>query len=540
VSLRPDGTRTLSPADRDRLAHVQQVLTANPTARVTVDPIPETLAALSALATPGSPTPDSLRAAIAARPVLASTLVDVDVDQWLAAGLRDQLERQRQLALDALANDKVLHTNPAPDGATWVVRHPLGPTSRSELQSLDAPPVTRLVVPSGAVGPVEARGLSAGDALDAGLQPFDIAHPGGATRAVLADERLAGRLVATDNAIVNSQAALADLAILACGSKSANHCNGLPRNGRGVAMVVPDDVRAIDALDRVLRSLTGGTPIVQLADVGGLFMLPAATAPRSATPVVRTYTTPAPPSGGGLGDYPRQLDETATRVGAYRSMLVPPPPDPATDASPIPDPGETTPTDRADRLFQRLDVAAATNGVAPPSAYVDEVGRQTAAVFDAIQAPAHEPITLTSTDGEIQVVLENDLDHPVTVEVQLSSDKPLFEAGARFTTVMHQLPPKSTSSSVRVRVHAVGSGSFPVDVRVLSPDERTVLRSTRIEVRSTVVSGLGLALTVAAGVFLLVWWGRHFRDARRARKLVDVDEVEQAVAMATGEVPAIR
>ena len=53
------------------------------------------------------------------------------------------------------------------------------------------------------------------------------------------------------------------------------------------------------------------------------------------------------------------------------------------------------------------------------------------------------------------------------------------------------------------------------------------------------VSSVGLALTIAAGVFLAIWWARHFRDARRARKLVDVDDVEAAVAIASGEVPAV-
>jgi hypothetical protein len=43
-------------------------------------------------------------------------------------------------------------------------------------------------------------------------------------------------------------------------------------------------------------------------------------------------------------------------------------------------------------------------------------------------------------------------------------------------------------------------------------------------VRSTAVSGFGLFVSVIAGLFLLVWWGRHFRHTRRARALVAADE----------------
>ena len=45
--------------------------------------------------------------------------------------------------------------------------------------------------------------------------------------------------------------------------------------------------------------------------------------------------------------------------------------------------------------------------------------------------------------------------------------------------------------------------------------------------RSTAFSSLGLVLTICAGFFLMAWWIKHFRDTRRARKLVDADEVER-------------
>jgi hypothetical protein len=50
---------------------------------------------------------------------------------------------------------------------------------------------------------------------------------------------------------------------------------------------------------------------------------------------------------------------------------------------------------------------------------------------------------------------------------------------------------------------------------VTSIDGELVIQSTRVRVRSTFVSGVGVFLTVGAGVFLAVWWLTHFRRRRR-------------------------
>ena len=52
---------------------------------------------------------------------------------------------------------------------------------------------------------------------------------------------------------------------------------------------------------------------------------------------------------------------------------------------------------------------------------------------------------------------------------------------------------------------------------IVTPDGRITLGRTRITVRSTALSGVGVVLSVGALVFLLVWWGRHTLDARRGR-----------------------
>jgi hypothetical protein len=54
-----------------------------------------------------------------------------------------------------------------------------------------------------------------------------------------------------------------------------------------------------------------------------------------------------------------------------------------------------------------------------------------------------------------------------------------------------------------------------MDVRVTSPDGALLLDRSTFDVRSTAISGVGLVLSVGAGLFLAVWWARNWRKSRR-------------------------
>ena len=60
---------------------------------------------------------------------------------------------------------------------------------------------------------------------------------------------------------------------------------------------------------------------------------------------------------------------------------------------------------------------------------------------------------------------------------------------------------------------------MPLDIQLTSPDERLDLGRSRITVRATAVSGVGIVLMGAAAAFLAVWWTRTIlRDRRRAKR----------------------
>jgi hypothetical protein len=160
--------------------------------------------------------------------------------------------------------------------------------------------------------------------------------------------------------------------------------------------------------------------------------------------------------------------------------------------------------------------------VAMSSVWTGPQGRRRAAqelgVIDAsisqyvhlIRGPQQTTITITA--------------RPITVRVRLKSEKLFFPQGSdRVLT----LPPHNTTTRFAVETRA--SGTFPLDVIVSSADGGIPFQTTRFTVRSTVVSGVGLFLTLGAGLFLAGWWANHYRRRRRG----------QREARASGSVPVV-
>jgi hypothetical protein len=75
------------------------------------------------------------------------------------------------------------------------------------------------------------------------------------------------------------------------------------------------------------------------------------------------------------------------------------------------------------------------------------------------------------------------------------------------------LPPQNTTKTFPVQTRA--SGTFPLNVSVTTRDGHLPIRDARYTVRSTVFSGVGVFLTIGAGLFLAIWWITHWRRSRR-------------------------
>jgi hypothetical protein len=330
---------------------------------------------------------------------------------------------------------------------------------------------------------------------DAPYETFDVTDSTAAPiRAIATSDALVTRLTETSDPVLNGHLVLADLALTWTTTGS---------DPRGTVLAIPDDLtvpaKTYDAMldglaDRGDSSNAGA--MVSPVSVDDLFRVTGVARGRAGNPLVREYNAEVP---GSLGDLPQRAASTRSTAASYRTML----------------PADTAAADRLDR--QVLVSEAASLDAAASNAYLDGVTGFISEQFAGIVAPDNQRVTLTAEEGELPITVENSLDYEVLVEVSVTSVKLEFpEGNSRQVT----LPPAS-STRVTVPVSSRTSGAFPVEVSVRTPDDQLRIASARFTVRSTAISGIGLILSISAGLFLLLWWGLHFRKTRRAKRLVD-------------------
>jgi hypothetical protein len=124
-------------------------------------------------------------------------------------------------------------------------------------------------------------------------------------------------------------------------------------------------------------------------------------------------------------------------------------------------------------------------------------------------------LTLAARDGTIPLTVHNDSGLPLEVSILLRSQKLEFPEGERIPLLLTE-----PATRIDIPVRARSSGAFPLRIVVTTPDGQRRLATSRYTVRSTAVSGAGLVLSVGAGVFLVVWWARHWHRTRRSARLV--------------------
>ena len=74
------------------------------------------------------------------------------------------------------------------------------------------------------------------------------------------------------------------------------------------------------------------------------------------------------------------------------------------------------------------------------------------------------------------------------------------------------------TNAVYIEMRSRVSGDFRMSITLTSPQAGLELASGQLTVRSMSTSAVAIALTVAAGAVLLVWWGRTVWRNRRTRR----------------------
>ena len=118
------------------------------------------------------------------------------------------------------------------------------------------------------------------------------------------------------------------------------------------------------------------------------------------------------------------------------------------------------------------------------------------------------PVTLTARRGKIPITVANNSGERVTVVLRLTSPKVDLPAASEQFVLE---PRRRTTQLLQVGTRA--TGTFPIQVEVLTPDRREAIAEDEIRLSSTAVNRVALALTGGAAGMLLLWW----RFGRRRR-----------------------
>jgi hypothetical protein len=485
AALQPDGEVQLARAAVDDLAALVGALTVAPEVPATLSIRPETVEGLLTSSEPGdADLLSELEAVAQGRRVLAEPYVPLDLDGLAAAGLLSEVgpqhERGRAVLQAELGSD--------PDDEVQLAPPTLGADGLAVMAFTGT---QRLVIDDERLEPFPEGIISYSLA-----QPFVVAVPEDAE----VEDRTPGRLLAlSPDPVVMERLrddgspglvvsrVLAELALLRLERPSVARAS--------VIRLTPGLPTATVA--QLLRAIGTGRPF-EAVTLDGAF--------RHADPVL----------DGGDNPVERPLDparpdrisaDTARTVTQRRSDL-------ETFTSLVGGDSEL-PDEPSRHLLLATEADADADA---RDAHLAAAADAMAEVAGAVTTPDTLAITLTAREGTIPLTIRNDSGVPVQVVIRLRSQRLEFPDG---DTIEQALDPGTTRIDIRVRSRA--TGAFPLRVDVRTPDGRESLSTSRYTVRSTAVSGVGLLLSVGAGVFLTVWWARHWRRTRRSRKLIATD-----------------
>lgn len=539
-SHRPDGSVLVDQTTRELWTEAVEAWPDDHDAPRLLSVRPETVASLAISSSPRDRALlDEVRDLATDQTVATNSFVELDLDAMLSVGLDEEIARQ--LDLGAAELDRIS----APDHRLWVGDS----LSNRSLAALVGHGVDRVVVPRRVVGHPVTR--DSGSDPDGGsairtdpptpdtedLDPPDPDQPllGAVTlaantargnteshvAALVSDPYLRRHQGRNGDPLLDAQNLLADLVMLSPAGPLATDDHD---EDRVVALdLTPSTDRPLDPtfIATVLAGIEN-SPFLQILHPDDAFSVP------TDQPRYHLRDDPDPVDLSSLRD---DLNLARLSISSFRAIF---PLSEETGSSQGANPSEETnssdetdsseETDSPDALgsdegasnldFDRLLAVVVSSRLDPPDrrAYFLAMAGSMESALDSIDVHARA-ITLPARDGTVPVTFTNDHNQPALVAVRVASDRLDFPLGPRLDDI--ELQPGTTTIEIPVRARA--SGAFPLDIEVESPDGRIALAASRYTVRSTAVSGVGVAISVAAVAVLAVWWIRTARRARAAR-----------------------
>jgi hypothetical protein len=469
--LQPDGSVRPTATTVQRAQERANLVAAARDVPFTLAPQAETLDGLADAGGAGRAAVDSLVTATGDRPVLGRPYTDVDLEALQESGLATEADQQ------VAAGDAAIRYRfgRASVPGVWLSGPTFGGDGAHEAADLG---FDRAIVPASAV---ETSAVP-----DAPVTLED-----GGLRAMVSDPELVAHLRG-DDSVVDAQRFLAELTIM---------WFERPAIPRAVVVRVPGDADIEPStVARALDGLTDGQA-VQAATIDEVFDVPADPSGPTTVSLVPHEVTDE------LSDIAAPLRRARRGVSGVAGTVA-----------------------SADGGSLTRSLLLATGTATPEAqrpAYVERVNTELGSLSGAVVLPEQFRITLTSRTSTIPVNITNTLNQPLKVRIEFDSGQLEFLDG---DIVTRELPPGVTRLDVRVR--ALTSGAFPMGITVRSPDSSIELDRTTFDIRSTAVTGVGFVLSIGAGLFLAVWWARHWRSSRRSRHLVPADAAPASPATA--------
>ncbi|HEX4819307.1 MAG TPA: DUF6049 family protein [Acidimicrobiales bacterium] len=471
LARQPDGSTALDPSVAQLLLSHAAVLQTHNSIPVTIAPTPETLDALE---------PNTLaevKKGAAGRQVTLTPYVRMHAADWLTAGLDAEVKRQFTSGV-ATVRSKLA----SPDETTYVADGSITPEFAELLRERG---VKSLVVPDVGLSPLDGRVFNR-----TLTQPFTLKDLDG-VQVAAADAGLSAHVAETGDPVLDANHLLADLAVLFFDD---------PPDTRGTVVAFGNDQR-IDPqfLDTLLSGLAPSNRMLRPMTLSTMFSAVPRAGSKGETNGKGAALTRSlvPDKDSGAGGFAGNVHAAENELASYKTMV-------------------TADNPRVHDFESRLLVAGAAElSDSDRTRYLDGVRDSITNETHKIEPPPRQTISFTARDGVVSLTLRNATGYPVKVHLLLEGEKLEFP-DHQDGTVDVTLADERTQVQLNVRTRA--SGDSPLDVSVMAPDGGLEVGRTRITVRSTAFSGVGIVLSVGAGTFLAAWWIRNVVKTRRERR----------------------
>jgi hypothetical protein len=131
--------------------------------------------------------------------------------------------------------------------------------------------------------------------------------------------------------------------------------------------------------------------------------------------------------------------------------------------------------------------------------------------------PERRRVTLTRRGGQVPVTIRNRTGHSIRLRVSLVSPRVTFPEGSVRRIEIEGRARGTTLGTVTFRIEARSAGTFPIDVRLETPDGQNLVATGQVQVRSSAVSAVTLMATAGGALFLVGAWARRVLSRRRKR-----------------------